>query len=124
MVYQRSLWINGTVDRGQTPIRHRRSNGLFIERPIPTGRSLLSEKYKQEISNHIHEGSAEKEVGGKADDTEGNNDQEKKKDNSAEFRHGVGHSSVSVLALTHGGCRQVKTVPDWQTTNRRQCSNR
>jgi hypothetical protein len=89
---------------GQTPIRHRSSSGYYLlENQSQSGRSLLSENREQEVSNHIHEGSAEKELGGEADDTEGNDDHENKKDNSAELRHGVDHSSVSVnnYASTH-----------------------
>jgi hypothetical protein len=68
-----------------------------------THRSLLSEKREPEISNHIHEGSAEKEFGGETDNTEGNDDDENKKDNRTEFCHGLDHSSGSIdsYASTH-----------------------
>jgi hypothetical protein len=133
IVYQRSVWINGGLGEGgpqavteATSQFHllriqfqagKTSNSAQIAGKVggsvrspnsDPGRSLLSEKYKQGVSNNFHEGAAEKEFGGKANDTEGNDDHEKKKDNSAEFRHSVDHSSVAVLALTNGGCRQIK----------------
>jgi hypothetical protein len=47
--------------------------------------SLLSEKREPEVSNHIYEGSAEKEFRGETDNTEGNDDDENKKDNRTEL---------------------------------------
>jgi hypothetical protein len=64
-------------------------------RPTP-GRSLFPENREPNVPNHIREGSAEKKLGGEADDTEGNDDHENKKDNSTELRHTVDLSSVSV----------------------------
>jgi hypothetical protein len=57
------------------------------------GHSLLSGCREPEVLNHFHERFLEKKLGGKADDTKGNDDYENKKDNTTELRHGVDHSS-------------------------------
>lgn len=57
---------------------------------------LLSENREPEVSNHFREWSLEKEFGRETDNAEGNNENESEKDNSADFRHGVDHSSISV----------------------------
>jgi hypothetical protein len=52
---------------------------------------LLSVKHEQEISNYLHQWLAEKEFSGEADETEGDNKKEQKKDYRADFRLHVGH---------------------------------
>jgi hypothetical protein len=55
---------------------------------------LFPEKREPKFLNQIHEGSLEKKLGGEADDTEGNEDDENKKQNRTELRHGFDHSSI------------------------------
>jgi hypothetical protein len=61
-----------------------------------THRSLLSENREPGVSDHFRDRTAKKEFGGETDDTQGNDDHENKKNNSAEFCHGVDHSSGSI----------------------------
>jgi hypothetical protein len=53
-------------------------------RPSQTHASLFPKSGEPEVMNHFHEGSAEKKLGGEADDTEGNHDHKKKKDYSTD----------------------------------------
>jgi hypothetical protein len=99
IVYQRVIWINEYWFRIEKTCRgvpcgrpkHDTHRGLLeaahamTQLRLTRGRSLPSEKREPEVLNHIHEGSAEKKLGGEADDTEGNDDHKQKKDYSADF---------------------------------------
>jgi len=49
------------------------------------GASLFTEKHKQEVSNYLHERSAEKVLGRKTDNSKSNNDNENKENDCADF---------------------------------------
>jgi hypothetical protein len=103
IVYQRVVRINewwlsekictgdpcGYLRQGKIP---KRRNYLSDSQSqtIPTSSTisihlLPSEKREPEVLNHFREGSAEKKLGGEAEDTEGNDDYKKKEDYSTDF---------------------------------------
>jgi hypothetical protein len=97
-LHGRPLWL---LETGQNT----EAAQLSIGQPIPDDSDkqhdrhiLPSEKREPEVLNHFREGSAEKKLGGEADETEGNDDQKKKKDHSTDLRHSVDLSSVLTVS--------------------------
>jgi hypothetical protein len=84
-LHGRPLWL---LETGQNT----EAAQLSIGQPIPDDSDkqhdrhiLPSEKREPEVLNHFREGSAEKKLGGEAEDTEGNDDYKKKEDYSTDF---------------------------------------